>query len=204
MKDLDLIERRLGGFKNFAGQENALQSAGIAQISLSVTKTGTGAGLFAELFSAGASAADVKNPAMGNYTAAFTFATGDLVFTYSAETVTISCADRPYRHLLEFMKINSFQTSLIRMSVSDTSQLAKKLQVFKKSAFGADMTNQINPEAYRDPQNQQTNVIDIDSKISIDNESGILLEFVAIAVTVNFSFFIPLYSKPNTYGAQGL
>ncbi len=201
--NLENIENKLRGIKNFNGQENAFTQAGIAQINLVISKTTTNAANYAELFCAGASAANVLVSDYGSYTAAYTFATGDLVLTFTTGVVTISCTDRPYRHLMEFMRTNSFKSSLIRMTVSDTSQFAQSIKTFKRSAFGADASNTINPEAYKDPQNQQNNIVDIDSQVTIDNEHGISMKLAAVdGLRVSLALFIPIYSKPNTAESQ--
>lgn len=202
--NLDQTQRKLAGLKNFAGAQNDLQQAGIAQINLTITKVGADPATFAEIFCSGASAADVRVPEYGaTYTAAYDFATGNLVLTYAVgQTVTIGCSDNPYRWLMKTMESNSFQTSLIRMTVSSTAQYGFKLKPFRRSAFGATGGNNINPNAYRDPQNQQANIIDINSKVAFDNEHGLSFELAAVASTVDLSLFIPVYAKPNTAEAQ--
>jgi hypothetical protein len=204
MENLRDIESRLAGVKNFNGGSD-LASQGIAQINLTVLKAGTSADTFAEFFCPGASAADVRNNAYGaTYTAAYDFASGNLVLTYAVgETVTIGCSDRPYRQLMKFTETNSFQTSLIRVTVSDLSQFNQIITPFRRSAFGANQTNNINPNAYRNPQNQQNNIIDINSKVTVDNEHGFSTRLAAInGLSVSFSLFIPVYAKPNTAESQ--
>jgi hypothetical protein len=204
MEDLKSVERSLAGLKNFTGGSD-LASQGIAQINLTVAKVGTSADTYAEFFCPGASAADVRQPAYGaTYTAAYDFASGNLVLTFAVgETVTIGCSDRPYRQLMKFVETNPFQTNLLRVTVSDLSQFNQIITPFRRSAFGANQTNNINPNAYRNPQNQQNNIIDINSRVVIDNEHGFSTRLAPVnGLSVSFSLFIPVYAKPNTAEAQ--
>jgi len=205
MNNLQEIQRKMAGMKNFDGNEATLKAQGVAQVNITISKSAATAGTFAELFCSGASAALVRVQEYGAvYTASFDFATGNLVFDYGVGpgTVTVGCSDIPYRWLLDFYTTNSSRIELIRMSVSTTAQYNFKLKPFRRSAFGATAGNNINPAAYRRPDQQQNDIVDIKASVPVDNENGLSFELAPAISIVGLSLFIPVYAKPNTVESQ--
>lgn len=129
---------------------------------------------------------------------------GDLVFTYISGTTTINilihCQQVAYGTLLAATSSDTFITNLIRYALPSTVnvlQYNESVTIFKQSLFGKTERDSFNPNSYKNPNQQQPNIIDIPVGITINKrtELGLYIETPAVgagltAQTDHFSWSI--------------
>ncbi len=126
---------------------------------------------------------------------------GDLVFPFTAVTsgpvntlalVIVRTSDVPYATLLDATNSNRFDINLIRYTVTagQETQFANAILCAKETMFGKFTSDPINPEAFKNPEQDQDNIIDIDVSFAVDKESG-LSTFVNFDIlTMRWNIFI--------------
>lgn len=107
---------------------------------------------------------------------------GDLVlyFTQLSTTshfaVIINCPQVAYSTLLAATNSDTFVTNLIRYSLPSPTvlgQYSNPVNIFKQSLFGKTENDSLNPLSYKNPNQQQTNIIDIPVAIAINKRTEI-------------------------------
>lgn len=108
---------------------------------------------------------------------------GDLVLAYVGASggtnylalQIVRAADVPFASLLAATSSNTFDINMIRYSVDSgkDTQFANALYITDETMFGRFSTDAINPESFKNPEQQQTNIVDIDAEISINKQKGI-------------------------------
>lgn len=137
---------------------------------------------------------------------------GDLVWVYvNVGTVTnyafvvLSCKQVAYTTLLTSISSDRFITSGIRYNVTDTSKVAQfdnNLNLIRQTLFGKISSDFISPVSYRNPSNQQVNIIDIFIKKGVDKETVIASMANYDVGSFTLSIFIGQVSKVAAYGSQ--
>lgn len=105
---------------------------------------------------------------------------GDLVLTFTDTIlslrcfVVVKCKNVAYGSLLDATGSDRFVTNLVRMSLPSTTILSQFDQNFsfnKLSLFGKTERDQVSPLSYKNPNQQQVNIIDIDMAFPIFKET---------------------------------
>lgn len=139
---------------------------------------------------------------------------GSLYLTGAAATLTapavenlkISCRQLPYKTLLNSSQIAPFFVSKMRLTVVTGNQGSLQInQDFTHTTntfLGAQKTNPISPRAFFNPQQFQTNIVDVKAQYAIDGEKGLSYQVVnaldrSIPETTTVTFFIPAFEKPT-------
>jgi hypothetical protein len=128
--------------------------------------------------------------------------TGSGVIT---EQLVISCRQLPYRSLLNSSSVAPFLVSKMRLSVPDT--VNGKLQINQdfthvtNTFLGATKENPISPRAFFNPQQFQTNIVDIKAAYAIDAERGLKYQVTnslsaGTAEVHTVTLFVPAFEKP--------
>lgn len=129
---------------------------------------------------------------------------GDVVFPFSsgaANTVAlviVRCIQVPYAALLGALNSDKFVMNMIRYIIPDAatiSQYQNNLGIYEQSIFGKLKVDNVAPNTYKQPENFQTNVIDIALKKGIDKQIGIGTYVNFDCVLVGLSLFVQAMDK---------
>jgi hypothetical protein len=117
----------------------------------------------------------------------------------NTDTVTISCKNMPYPSFLSAIQSDVFINSLTRYTLGNTAnqdQYNAQFTVAKKSLFGKQESDDITPNAYKDPNQNQTNIVDINIPYGIDKNTTVILGFKHTTTgTVGLDFFVSSYER---------
>lgn len=125
----------------------------------------------------------------------------------SNKFVQIQCRQIPYKTLLEATKVSPFLVNKTRISVTGASSLSATTLNSQfdydythvtNTFLGAVRSNPISPRSYFNPNQFQTNVVDLPVSYLIDGEKGInyqLLNGGGVQVTTTITLFISKYDK---------
>lgn len=115
---------------------------------------------------------------------------GDMVLPFSSTLpgtgtttlalVIIRSPQVAYGTLMESMVSDKFVMNMIRYQVPDQTaqsiaQFSNNIYLFTQSLFGATKTDFVSPNSFKDPKNQQINLIDIALKRGIDKEKSMAM-----------------------------
>lgn len=119
----------------------------------------------------------------------------ELEFTdgVGTDTVEITSSTYFYPSLLKSTITDLLKLSKMRYSISDTTQIAQfsqSLNVVSRSMFGKVNSNNISVGAFKQPNQFQQGIIDIDGEIEVDKETSIQ---TAIIPVVGFSFTLSMW-----------
>jgi hypothetical protein len=128
--------------------------------------------------------------------------------TAVTEQLVISCRQLPYRNLLNSSQCAPFMVSKMRLTVP-TNLAQASLQINQdfthvtNTFLGAQKSNPISPRAFFNPNQFQTNIVDIKAAYSIDPERGLSYQVVnalsnAAAETTTVTLFVPAFEKPTS------
>lgn len=129
---------------------------------------------------------------------------GDLVFNYSnaggdSVNFTITSSTMKYASLLYATTVNFMRFNTIRAVVSPAAaadiQFSENFETFQKSVFGGVKSNSIDVDINKTPDQNQTNIVDIVSPITIDSERGILLNMSTDTTSYILNCATSQYSK---------
>lgn len=149
----------------------------------------------AEIFSPVVSAAEVQSSEINEaYTAAFQFSTGNLIYTFGAQTVTVSCDQVPYRSLMNSMLTNKYRIEAIKVDVTTTAQINNKLQPFWKSWLGGKMFNSLSIKSQKSADQYQNLIVDMNTPLDMDQERGIMWS-IKPSETCTLSFYVSRFDK---------
>lgn len=127
-----------------------------------------------------------------------------MIFTFTnanglVDTVEVTCSQYPYPSFLEAMATNKFRASKVRYGISDIaqqSQFNNQFLITTRSMFGKTTTDSISISSFKDPNQQQTGLIDVDGEFGFDRETGILSTINGVALfEANLSMFIEAFEK---------
>lgn len=122
----------------------------------------------------------------------------------NTDTIDITSATHVYPSLMQSTGFDLYQINNIRYTVSDTTiadaQFKNKFEIRKRSIFGLEKSNPISVTSFKDPMNQQNNIIDIPIKMLMDKETCIVIgmqnEVVpATAYSITLSIFVQFFDK---------
>lgn len=122
------------------------------------------------------------------------------------EFLQISCRQLPYRTLLNSSSGAPFLVSKMRLTVPTNASQAS-LQINQdfthvtNTFLGAQKSNPISPRAFFNPNQFQTNIVDIKAAYAIDAEKGLSYQVVnavsnAAPETTTVTLFVPAFEKP--------
>ena len=108
---------------------------------------------------------------------------GDLVIPYSATSggtdyvalTIIRTSDVPFGTLLDATNSNTFQINLLRYTVPAGSeiQFANAILCADETMFGKFTSDPVNPESFKNPEQDQDNIIDIDIDFNVNKQRGL-------------------------------
>lgn len=125
----------------------------------------------------------------------------------ATEYLQVSCRQLPYRALLNSSGVAPFMVSKMRLTVPNTTngllQINQDFAHITNTFLGAQKVNPISPRAFFNPQQFQTNIVDIKAAYAIDAERGLNYQVVnnTTAVVANaevhtVTLFVPAFEKP--------
>jgi hypothetical protein len=131
---------------------------------------------------------------------------GAIGTTVNTEFLQISCRQLPYRTLLNSSSGAPFLVSKMRLTVPTNASQAS-LQINQdfthvtNTFLGAQKSNPISPRAFFNPNQFQTNIVDIKAAYAIDAEKGLSYQVVnavsnAAPETTTVTLFVPAFEKP--------
>jgi len=125
---------------------------------------------------------------------------GAFNFTAGVNTVTLTCNQLPYNTFWRATGTSAFHTSLMRVKASDTGQLDNSFTIKRETMFGYSATQTIVISNFIDPDQNQSNIVDIPTSLVMDAESGIYID-IESGVTFTISMFIDEFIKPASKDA---
>lgn len=125
----------------------------------------------------------------------------------AVEYMQVSCRQLPYRALLNSSSVAPFMVSKMRLTVPNTTngllQINQDFAHITNTFLGAQKVNPISPRAFFNPQQFQTNIVDIKAAYAIDAERGLNYQVVnnttnvvANAEVHTVTLFVPAFEKP--------
>ena len=207
MSAIDSMLTQVGGSRNFNHYDNAAAN-NAAMVTLNITRVGTADGVLEiPLFGALAAVSGYGNLGLtgiagvefglfgGNAFADFQ----KVIFSGAADTVTVTATSAaPYPSLVYSLLNSTMRVKNVRYSLSQTTDLTQfneTLNVNRETPFGKTTGNSINPIQYKDPRQFQSGIIDIPQGFSIDSNTFLLTNVVAVAQTISLSLFIESFEQ---------
>lgn len=125
----------------------------------------------------------------------------------NTDTIDITCAQHPYPSLLQSSGFDLYKIDNIRYSVTDQTiadtQFNNKFTFSKQTIFGLEKNNPLSVISFKNPMNNQDNIIDIPVSMVMDKETCIVLGVAPPGDNdtneFTLSFFVSMYQK---YDAQ--
>lgn len=133
----------------------------------------------------------------GDLVLPFTAVTADVGAENNLALVVIRTADVPYATLLTATNSNTFKINLIRytVNVGQEAQFANAILVTDETMFGKFSSDPINPEASKNPEQNQDNILDLDVKVDINKQKGLASEAEYDVVSMRLNLFIAEATK---------
>lgn len=135
------------------------------------------------------------------------YSRGDLVLPFTAITagpvntvafMVIHCQEVAYGTLLEALGSDRFKMNMIRYKMTDpllVAQFGQTIAVCKQTLFGKFNKDNVNPGAYQNPEQQQTNIIDIAIEEGIDKNKALHTTFLYTSIDATWSIYIETVDK---------
>tara|TARA_R110002073_G_scaffold77799_2_gene188150 strand:+ start:4399 stop:5067 length:669 start_codon:yes stop_codon:yes gene_type:complete len=120
---------------------------------------------------------------------------GAFEFTDGTSKVTLTCNQLPYNTFFNALGNAVFHISMLRIKVSDVAQLDKQFTVRRQTMFGYSAEQTIVISNFIDPDQNQSNVVDIPTSLVMDAETGVYIDIIDDA-TLTVSMFIDEFLKP--------
>lgn len=126
---------------------------------------------------------------------------GDIVLPFTALAVggndylcltVIRTSDVPAATLLAATNSNTFKINMIRYNVTagQETQFRNPILITDETMFGKFSSDPINPESFKNPEQNQNNIIDLDVKVEINKQKGLALDVDFDVVTMRLNLFI--------------
>lgn len=98
--------------------------------------------------------------------------------TNTVALVVMRCSDVPYATLLESTSSNLFKINMVRITLADATatnlaQLRNPINVGTETMFGRFTKDTINPNSFKNPEQNQANIVDVLARIDIYKEKAI-------------------------------
>lgn len=130
---------------------------------------------------------------------------GDVVLPFTAASggtnytalVVLRTADVPMSTLLDATNSNTFNINLIRYTVTagQETQFANAILTTDETMFGKFSSDPINPESFKNPEQQQDNIVDLDVKVDINKQKGLASQADFDVVNLRWNLFIASAQK---------
>lgn len=134
----------------------------------------------------------------------------DFTYTQGAnvDVITITTGDSAlaYPSFLTACLTDKFRASNIRYIVGDETapslaQFKNSVQFFEATTFGRVSSNKLSPSSYRNPANQQKNIIDVTGTFTFDKSKGFWVNMNATAgLEFTLSMFLEVTYQDNARG----
>lgn len=125
---------------------------------------------------------------------------GDLVLPYSGSSggtnyvaiAIVRTSDVPYGSLLDATNSNTFNINLLRYTVNtgQETQFANAILCADETMFGKFTSDPVNPESYKNPEQDQDNIIDIDIRFDVNKQRGLSSLVNYDIATMRWNLFI--------------
>lgn len=126
---------------------------------------------------------------------------GDVVLPFTATTagpvntlglVIIRTSDVPYASLLGATNSNTFKINMLRYTVNDgqEAQFANGILIVDETMFGKVTSDPVNPEAFKNPEQQQDFILDIDIETDINKQKGFASTADYDVLNIRWNLFI--------------
>lgn len=125
---------------------------------------------------------------------------GDLVIPFTATSggtlyvalQIVRTSDVPYGSLLGATNSNTFQINMLRYTVTagQETQFANAILCADETMFGKFSSDPVNPESYKNPEQDQDNIIDIDIDFNVNKQRGLSTLVNYDVVTMRWNLFI--------------
>ena len=106
-----------------------------------------------------------------------------------ANALKVTCAQYPYRALLDASGCAPFRIFGIRMTTTTDAQIDNEIVHFNATFLGARAQNSVSPRTYFRPDQYQNKIVDIECDFRIDRERGLYMTINA-GETVKMSFMV--------------
>jgi hypothetical protein len=133
--------------------------------------------------------------------------TGKTVTAPTVEQLVVSCRQLPLRALYNSSSVAPFLVSKMRLTVPTSAngllQINQDFSHVTNTFLGAQKVNPISPRAFFNPNQFQTNIVDIKAAYAIDAEKGLSYSVVnntsqTVAEVHTVTLFIPAFEKPTS------
>lgn len=132
---------------------------------------------------------------------------GDLVVPYTSALpgggtttlalVVVRCNQTAYGKLLAATSSDLFNISRVRNSLvsGQESQFDENINLFSESLYGKVGSDFISPISFKDPQQNQNNIIDIPLVYSVNKASSLYVNMLAATSRITWSIFVSAFEK---------
>jgi hypothetical protein len=130
---------------------------------------------------------------------------GDLVIPFTGANggtnyvalAVIRTSDVPYGTLLDALNSNTFNINLIRYTVTagQETQFANAILCADETMFGKFSSDPVNPESYKNPEQDQDNIVDIDIDFNVNKQRGLASYVNYDVVSMRWNLFISSANK---------
>lgn len=125
---------------------------------------------------------------------------GDLVLPFSARIAgtdyvaltVVRSSDVPFASMLGSTNSNTFDINMLRYTVNNgqDAQFSNGILVYEETMFGKLSSDPINPEAFKNPEQQQQYILDIDVNTRINKQKGLATTIDYDVLNVRWNLFI--------------
>lgn len=135
---------------------------------------------------------------------------GDVVFVYTAtlggvdytRIQVVRVTNTPYSALLEATNSNIFGINMVRMVAADSTaaqlaQFANSILLGDLTMFGMFTKDTVDPETYKNPEQQQENIIDVYYDFRVSKQKGMGMYINYDVVNFRMNFFVSYAEKIN-------
>lgn len=152
---------------------------------------------------------DVEQTSFGvvDATGKAAYSLGDLVFPFTAVTagpvntvafVVVHCQEVAYGSLLEALGSDRFKINMIRYKMPDVTliaQFAQNIAICRQTLFGKFNKDNVNASAYQNPEQMQTNIIDVAIEDGIDKNKALQTVFLYTSIDAIWSIYVETVDK---------
>jgi len=140
----------------------------------------------------------IANFASSGKTFVITFTDG-----ISNDTIEITCSTIGYEAMLAALTTDTMKIKKIRYTISDVTkqeQFSQQITFYQKSLFGKNTGDNLTPDSYKVPSQNQNNLIDIDTTFTVDKDTTMVVNIADTNVagfSVSLNCFVSDYLKLN-------
>jgi hypothetical protein len=134
----------------------------------------------------------------GDMVVPFTAALSSNGSTSTLGIVVVRCTQVAYGSLLESISSDRFAMNMIRYVLPDVTQLnqySQQIGIFYQSLFGKFNSDTVSPNSFKNPEQMQTNIIDIPLERGIAKQDALAFYNIYTNQEIDLSFFVFATSK---------